>query len=86
MSQLISNPRFGRSALSAGLLLALLGFLLGPAGATQAALVETGKVFCTGQGGASIAFADLTVPSPAFGVVTQPEVETLNPLVGAMIR
>ena len=44
------------------------------------------QVFCTGQSGASIAFADLTVPSPAFGVVAQPEVETLNPLVGAMIR
>jgi hypothetical protein len=28
----------------------------------------------------------LTVPSPAFGVVSQPEVEALNPLVGAMIR
>jgi hypothetical protein len=44
------------------------------------------QVFCTSQGGASIAFADLTVPSPAFAVVAQPEVETLNPLVGAMIR
>ena len=44
------------------------------------------QVFCTGQSGASIAFADLTAPSPAFAAVTQPEVETLNPLVGAMIR
>ena len=44
------------------------------------------QVFCTGQSGASIAFADLTVPSPAFAVVGLPEVETLNPLVGAMIR
>jgi Ca2+-binding RTX toxin-like protein len=44
------------------------------------------QVFCTGQNGASIAFADLTVPSPAFDVVSLPEVQTLNPLVGAMIR
>ena len=44
------------------------------------------QIFCTSQSGASIAFADLTVPSPAFGVVSQPEVETLNPLVGAIIR
>ena len=39
-----------------------------------------------GQNGASLAFADLTVPSPAFGVVSLPEVQALNPLVGAMIR
>ena len=44
------------------------------------------QVFCTGQGGASIAFADLTAPSPAFGVISLPEVEALNPLVSAMIR
>jgi hypothetical protein len=44
------------------------------------------QVFCTGQGGASIAFADLTAPLPAFDVVSQAEVETLNPLVAAMIR
>lgn len=44
------------------------------------------QVFCTGQSGASIAVADLTVPSPGFRGVTQPEVETLNPLVAAMIR
>jgi hypothetical protein len=44
------------------------------------------QVFCTGQGGASIAFADLTAPSPAFGVISLPEVEGLNSLVGAMIR
>jgi Ca2+-binding RTX toxin-like protein len=44
------------------------------------------QVFCTGQNGASIAFADLTVPSPDFGVVSLPEVQNLNPLVGAMIR
>lgn len=44
------------------------------------------QVFCTGQGGASIAFADLTAPSPSFRVVAQPEVENLNGLVAAMIR
>ena len=44
------------------------------------------QVFCTGQNRASIAFADLTVPSPAFGVISQRDVETLNPLVGTMIR
>ena len=43
-----------------------------------------GENFC--QSGGSITVADLTVPSPAFGVVTQQVVETLNPLVGAMIR
>jgi hypothetical protein len=44
------------------------------------------QVFCTGQSGASITFADLTAPSPTFSVVSQQEVETLNPLVGSMIR
>ena len=44
------------------------------------------QVFCTGQSGPSIAFADLTAPSPAFDVVTQQDVEALNPLVAAMIR
>ena len=44
------------------------------------------QVFCTGQGGGSIAFADLTVPLPAFDLLSLPEVQTLNPLVGAMIR
>ena len=47
---------------------------------------EVEQVFCTSQGGASIAFADLTVSSPAFVDVTQQQVETLNPLVGAMVR
>jgi hypothetical protein len=45
---------------------------------------EVEQVFCS-QGGA-IAFADLTVRSPVFVVVSQPAVETLNPLVAAMIR
>jgi Ca2+-binding RTX toxin-like protein len=47
---------------------------------------EVEQIFCTGQGGASIAFADLTLPAPAFVAVTSQEVATLNPLVGAMIR
>jgi hypothetical protein len=45
---------------------------------------EVERVFCS-QGGA-IAFADLTDRSPAFHVVTQPDVEHLNSLVAAMIR
>jgi hypothetical protein len=49
-------------------------------------VTDVEQVFCTDQSGAAIAFADLTGPSPAFGVVGLPEVETLNPLVGAMIR
>ena len=44
------------------------------------------QVFCTNQGGGSIAFADLTASEPGFGVVSLPQVVTLNPLVGAMIR
>src|SRR5688572_23462161 len=43
MSQLKIVPRFGLSALSAGVLLALLGLILGPPRPTQAALVEDGK-------------------------------------------
>ena len=43
MSQLKFVPRFGLSALSAGVLLALLGLILGPPHPTQAALVEGGK-------------------------------------------
>jgi Ca2+-binding RTX toxin-like protein len=49
-------------------------------------VTDVEQVFCTSQSGASIAFADLTVPSPDFGVVSLPEVQTLNPLVAAMIR
>jgi hypothetical protein len=48
-------------------------------------VADVEQVFCS-QGGGVIAFADLTVPSPAFEVVTQPEIERLNSLVGAMIR
>jgi len=44
------------------------------------------QVFCTDQSGGSIAFANLADPSPAFVVVSQQDVETLNSLVAAMIR
>lgn len=44
------------------------------------------QVFCTDQAGGSIAFANLTNPSPSFVPVLQPDVEILNSLVAAMIR
>lgn len=44
------------------------------------------QVFCTGQNGGAIAFADLTAPSPELDEVGQVEVLALNPLVAAMIR
>jgi RTX calcium-binding nonapeptide repeat (4 copies) len=47
---------------------------------------EVEQVFCTDQVGGAIAFANLTDPSPAFVVVSQQEVATLNSLVAAMIR
>jgi Ca2+-binding RTX toxin-like protein len=47
---------------------------------------EVEQVFCSIQGGGAIAFADLTVPSPSFAVVSQQEVTYLNALVGVMIR
>ena len=47
---------------------------------------EVEQVFCSSQGGAGIAFADLTLASPVFLDILQQEVEILNPLVGAMIR
>jgi hypothetical protein len=47
---------------------------------------EVEQFFCPSENGAGIAFADLTLPSPAFVDVSQDEVETLNPLVAAMIR
>lgn len=49
-------------------------------------VTDVEQVFCTSQSGGSIAFADLTAPSPDFDVVSLPEVQALNPLVGAMIR
>ena len=60
----------------------------GPAGniivTVRVSAVE--QFFCPSQEGAGIAFADLTSPSPAFVDVSHQEVETLNPLVAAMIR
>jgi hypothetical protein len=47
-------------------------------------VASTEQVFCS-QGGA-ITFADLTLSSPVFVTVSHQEVETLNPLVAAMIR
>jgi RTX calcium-binding nonapeptide repeat (4 copies) len=47
---------------------------------------EVEQVFCSSKERTGIAFADLTLPLPAFVDVSQPEVETLNPLVAAMIR
>ena len=47
---------------------------------------EVEQFFCPSKDGPGIAFADLTLPSPAFVDVSQQEVETLNPLVGAMVR
>jgi hypothetical protein len=42
------------------------------------------QVFCSQGGG--IGFADLSQSSPAIVIVSQQDVQTLNPLVGAMIR
>jgi Ca2+-binding RTX toxin-like protein len=47
---------------------------------------EVEQVFCSGQGGGAITFADLTVPYPSFVVVSHQEVVQLNGLVGRMIR
>jgi Ca2+-binding RTX toxin-like protein len=44
------------------------------------------QVFCPSEGGAGIAFADLSLATPVFLDVSQDEVEILNPLVGAMVR
>jgi len=44
------------------------------------------QVFCPSNDSAGIALADLTLPSPSFVDVTHQQVETLNPLVAAMIR
>jgi Ca2+-binding RTX toxin-like protein len=44
------------------------------------------QVFCSGQGGGAITFADLTAPFPSFVVVSHQEVTQLNFLVGKMIR
>jgi hypothetical protein len=60
----------------------------GPAGniIVTVRVSEVEQFFCPSEQGAGIAFADLTLPTPAFVDVSQEEVETLNPLVAAMIR
>jgi hypothetical protein len=60
----------------------------GPAGniIVTVRVKEVEQVFCSSEGGTGIAFADLTLPAPAFVDVSQQQVETLNPLVAAMIR
>ena len=60
----------------------------GPAGniIVTVRVSEVEQFFCPSKDGAGIAFADLTLPSPGFVDVSQQEVETLNPLVAAMIR
>jgi hypothetical protein len=45
---------------------------------------EVEQLFCSQNG--AIGFADLTQASPAFTIVSPQQVETLNPIVGAMIR
>jgi len=61
---------------------------LGAAGNLIVTLRVSGveQVFCSGQGGGAITFADLTDPFPAFVVVSHQEVTQLNSLVGRMIR
>ena len=49
-------------------------------------LRDVEQVFCTDQGGGSIAFANLTDPSPSFVAVSQQDVASLNSLVAGMIR
>jgi Ca2+-binding RTX toxin-like protein len=60
----------------------------GPAGniIVTVRVKDVEQVFCSSEAGAGIAFADLTLPSPAFVDVSQPDIETLNPLVAAMVR
>lgn len=47
---------------------------------------EVEQIFCSSEQGAGIAFAAVTVLSPAFVDVSQCDVEALNSLVAAMIR
>jgi hypothetical protein len=44
------------------------------------------QVFCSQAGGGGITFADLSQSSPGFVAVSQQQVQTINPLVGTMIR
>jgi hypothetical protein len=60
----------------------------GPAGniIVTVRVKDVEQVYCPSENGAGIAFADLTLPAPTFVDVSQDEVESLNPLVAAMIR
>lgn len=44
------------------------------------------QVFCTSVAGGAITFADLREPQPSFVIVSQGEVESLNPTVGSIVR
>ena len=44
------------------------------------------QVFCTSVAGGAITFADLTQSDPAFVIISQDQVETLNQTVGSMVR
>jgi hypothetical protein len=44
------------------------------------------QLFCTSVAGGEITYADLTQPAPAFVIVSQAEIEALNPTVGEMVR
>jgi hypothetical protein len=44
------------------------------------------QVFCTSVAGGAITFADLGESVPSFVIVSQAEVQALNPIVGAMVR
>jgi hypothetical protein len=44
------------------------------------------QVFCTSVAGGTITFADLREAVPTFVIVSQAEVQSLNPIVGAMVR
>jgi hypothetical protein len=51
-----------------------------------ARLAGVEQVFCAGQPGGQVVYADLPEPEPAFAVVPAGQIGRLNPLVGAVIR
>ena len=66
----------------------LVRFLVRSSGnlAVTVRLSEVEQVFCTSQAGGEITFADLTVDSPEFVVVSLAEVRRLNRIVPEIIR